>query len=44
MLILSRKEGQSVMIGDDIKVTVLSAKDGQLKIGFEAPPKNRNYA
>ena len=37
MLILTRKQNESVIIGDDIKVTVLSDKHGQVKLGIEAP-------
>jgi carbon storage regulator len=37
MLIVTRKEGQSVTIGYDIKVTFLGYKRGQVRIGFEAP-------
>ena len=37
MLILTRKQNESVIIDDDIKVTVLSDKHGQIKLGIEAP-------
>lgn len=38
MLILSRKYGQSVIIGNDIRVCVLGISEyGQIKLGFEAP-------
>jgi carbon storage regulator len=37
MLILTRKARESVKIGDDITVTVLSTNGGQVKLGFEAP-------
>ena len=37
MLILSRKVGQSVMIGDSVEVKVLGLRAGQIKIGIEAP-------
>ena len=37
MLILTRKQNESVIIDDDIKVTVLSDRHGQVKIGIEAP-------
>ena len=36
MLILTRKQNVSVIIGDDIKVTVISDKHGQVKLGIEA--------
>ena len=34
MLILSRKVNESLMIGDDVSVTVLSIKGGQIRIGI----------
>jgi len=37
MLVLSRKTGESVMIGDDIKIIVLNVKGNQVRIGIEAP-------
>lgn len=38
MLILSRKEDESVAIGDDIIIKVVSIDKGSVKLGFEAPP------
>lgn len=37
MLILTRKIGESVVIGDLIYCTVLSMRDGQVRLGFDAP-------
>ena len=37
MLILSRKTGESIMIGDDMVVTVLGVKGNQTRIGINAP-------
>jgi len=37
MLILTRKVGESIMIGDSIEVKVLGIRSGQIKIGVEAP-------
>ena len=37
MLILSRNESQSIIIGDDIKVTVLGINGKQVRLGIEAP-------
>ena len=37
MLILTRKLGESITIGDDIKVTVLGVFGRQVRIGIEAP-------
>jgi carbon storage regulator len=41
MLVLGRKVDESVMIGDDIVVTVLAIEGDRLKIGIEAPPHVR---
>ena len=37
MLILTRRPGESVKIGDDITVTVLGVRGNQLRLGFTAP-------
>ena len=37
MLVLTRKEGQEINIGPDIKVTVTSIKGKQVRIGIDAP-------
>lgn len=37
MLVLSRKQGEKVCIGDNIVVTVLSVRGNVLKLGIEAP-------
>jgi len=37
MLILTRKLGETITIGDDIAVTILEIKGGQVKVGVEAP-------
>jgi len=37
MLILTRTIGQSLMIGDDVTVTVLGIKGSQVRVGFTAP-------
>jgi carbon storage regulator len=37
MLQLTRKIGESIQIGDNIKITVLDDKHNQVKIGIEAP-------
>ncbi len=37
MLILTRRVGESVMIGDDVIITVLGVKSNQVRIGINAP-------
>jgi carbon storage regulator len=37
MLVLTRREDESIMIGDDIIVKVLDLKENQVKIGIIAP-------
>ena len=37
MLVLTRKTNQSIMIGDDIEITVLSVSGDKVRIGIEAP-------
>ncbi len=37
MLILSRRMGESIHVGDSVTVTVLGIARGQVKIGVEAP-------
>lgn len=37
MLILTRRPGESIIIGNDIKITFLDIKGSQLRIGIQAP-------
>ncbi len=37
MLILTRRVGETLMIGDDVTVTVLGVKGNQVRIGVDAP-------
>lgn len=37
MLILTRRVGETLMIGDDITVTVLGVKGNQVRVGVKAP-------
>ncbi len=38
MLVLTRKTNQSIMIGDDVEVSVLSVVGEKVRIGIQAPP------
>ncbi|MGB0213282.1 carbon storage regulator CsrA [Algiphilus sp.] len=38
MLILTRRVGETLKIGDDVTITVLSIKGNQVRVGIEAPP------
>lgn len=37
MLILTRRPGESICIGDDITVTITEINGGQVRVGVEAP-------
>lgn len=37
MLILTRRVGESLMVGDDVTITVLGVKGNQVRIGVDAP-------
>lgn len=37
MLILTRRVGETLMVGDDVSVTVLGVKGNQVRIGVNAP-------
>lgn len=37
MLILTRRTGETVMIGNDVTLTVLGVKGNQVRLGFSAP-------
>lgn len=41
MLVISRKKGESVLIGDDIEVTIVKADDGTVKLAIDAPQSIR---
>jgi carbon storage regulator len=41
MLVLSRKNGQEIVIGNDIRITVVAIKGDQVRIGIVAPPEVR---
>lgn len=37
MLVLSRKERESVIVGNDVRVTVVAIRGDKVRLGFEAP-------
>ena len=39
MLILTRKIGEKIMIGNDITITILNKKYNSVRIGITAPPE-----
>ncbi len=41
MLVLTRKAGESIVIGEDVEVKVLEVKGRQVKLGIVAPPHIR---
>jgi carbon storage regulator len=43
MLILTRKPGESLYIGDNLKVTIVEIKGNQIRVGIDAPPEYKIY-
>lgn len=41
MLVLTRKEGESIIVGNDVKITVSRIKGDKVKLGVEAPRSTR---
>ncbi|WP_055668148.1 carbon storage regulator CsrA [Desnuesiella massiliensis] len=41
MLVITRKKGESILIGDNIEVTIVKAEDGTVKLAIEAPKEVR---
>ncbi len=43
MLVLTRKPGEGIVIGDDIRITIVELKGGGIRIGIDAPPDKKIY-
>ena len=43
MLVLTRKAGEGLIIGDDIRITVVELKGGGVRIGIDAPKEKKIY-
>jgi len=43
MLILTRKPGESLYIGDSVKITIVEIKGNQIRVGIDAPSDLRIY-
>ncbi|NBI27736.1 carbon storage regulator CsrA [Chengkuizengella marina] len=43
MLVLTRKKGQSIMIGDDIELTIIETEGETVKVGISAPKEVQVY-
>lgn len=43
MLVLTRKPGEGLLIGDDIVVKIIEIKGGAIRIGIDAPQKMKIY-
>ena len=43
MLVLSRKVNETVIIGDNIRITVVAIDRNQIRLGFEAPKEVKIY-
>jgi carbon storage regulator len=43
MLVLTRKEGEGFLIGDDIKIKIIGIKGNNIRIGIEAPQTKKIY-
>ena len=39
MLVLSRKVGESILISESIRVSVVQASNGRIRLGIDAPPE-----
>jgi len=37
MLVLTRRKGEKILVGDDIEVIIINEKNGQIRVGINAP-------
>ena len=43
MLVLTRKPGEGIIVGENIKVTIVEVRGGGIRIGIEAPREQKIY-
>lgn len=43
MLVLTRKAGESIVVGNSVRITVIELSPGVVRLGFEAPPEVSIY-
>ena len=43
MLVLTRKLGEGIVIGDDVTITIVEMKGGTVRIGIDAPQEKKIY-
>jgi len=43
MLVLTRKIGEGIVVGDDISITIVEMKGGTVRIGIDAPRDKKIY-
>lgn len=43
MLILARRPGESIFLGENIRITILSMQGKQVKLGLDIPPETTVY-
>ena len=43
MLVLTRKIGEGIVIGDDVTITIVEVKGGSVRVGIDAPRDRKIY-